>query len=173
MKRKILFFVFVSVSLLGKSQIPVTDAAANTNLITTVMTLGQQLTTLIEQKNKLDESLDFMRKVNSKITTAKSISYILERQKNLSERCTEIIRQPNLSQSTLLTLTATVENISSNNRRLLQLTQTLLTSSVKMNDAERLSALRDIEKSIEQDEKRLYKCSSVLREYGTLKRLLK
>lgn len=158
---------------IATAQLPVTDVAANTNLIATVTTLGNQLTTLIEQKNKLDESLDFMRKVNTKITTAQSIRYISERQIRLSRQCTKLLKESGLSAEGMLSLTTTVESISSNNRRLIQLTTSLLSTNVKMNDAERLTALRDIEKSIIEDEKKIYKCSNVIREYQRLKNLLK
>lgn len=173
MKKLLITLLSVIAVLQVKAQIPVTDVAANTNLIATIATLGEQLTTLIEHKNKLDESLDFMRKLNTNITTAKSVKYIAERQIDLSKKCSKLMKTEGLSPEGMLTLTTTVESVSSNNRRLIQLTNSLLSSGVKMNDAERLNALRDIEKSIIEDEKKINKCSYLIREYQSLKNLLK
>lgn len=173
MKKYIFFSILFFSTIRLLAQIPVTDAASNATQMQSLAQIIQQVSVLNEQKNKLDESLDFMRKVNSKISQAQSIRYIIERQKRLSEQCVEIIKSPNLSSSTLLTLTSSVESISSNNRRLLELTNTVLSIDAKMNDAERLAALQNIEDRIKEDEKKIHSISSLLREYNILKRLLK
>lgn len=165
--------MLVTLSLKVYSQIPVTDVAANTNLITTVVTLGQQLTTLMEQKKLLDESIDFMRKINNTVTNAKLVGNILERQRHLSDKCIELVKTEDLSANSALTLTTTVETITNNNIRMIDLSQRLLSSNLKMNDSERLTMLKDIEKDLREDEKKIYKLSALIREYRTLKNLLK
>lgn len=49
----------------------------------------------------------------------------------------------------------------------------ILSSSVKMNDAERLNALNDIERKMREDEQKIYKLSSLLNNYQSLKNMLK
>lgn len=173
MKKLLLITLSLVLSAQLYSQIPVTDAAANTNLIATVSTLGQQLTTLMEQKDRLDESLDFMRKINRNVTDAKLVYSILERQKILSTKCIELMNSQKLSENTVLTLTTTVETITNNNIRMIDLTERLLTSNLKMNDAERLTLLKTIEDDLREDERKVYKLSSIIREYSNLKKLLK
>lgn len=172
---KKLFLIVIGLSLISRisSQIPVTDAAANANLVTTVTTLGKQFTTLVEQKNRLDESLDFMRKINRNVSDAKMVYNILDRQRNLSDKCIELVKTQDLSANTALTLTTTVEAITNNNIRMIDLSQRLLSTGLKMNDSERLMLLKEIEKDLREDEKRIYKLSSLIREYRTLKNLLK
>lgn len=173
MKKFSIIIMLVTLSLKVYSQIPVTDVAANTNLITTVVTLGQQLTTLMEQKKLLDESIDFMRKINNTVTNAKLVGNILERQRHLSDKCIELVKTEDLSANSALTLTTTVETITNNNIRMIDLSQRLLSSNLKMNDSERLTMLKDIEKDLREDEKKIYKLSALIREYRTLKNLLK
>lgn len=173
MKKLLLITLSLVLSAQLYSQIPVTDAAANTNLIATVSTLGQQLKTLMEQKDMLDESLDFMRKINRNVTDAKLVYSILERQKILSTKCIELMNSQKLSENSVLTLTTTVETITNNNIRMIDLTDRLLTSHLKMNDAERLTLLKTIEDDLREDERKVYKLSSIIREYSNLKKLLK
>ena len=173
MKKLLLITLSLVLSAKLYSQIPVTDAAANTNLIATVSTLGQQLKTLMEQKDMLDESLDFMRKINRNVTDAKLVYSILERQKILSTKCIELMNSQKLSENSVLTLTTTVETITNNNIRMIDLTDRLLTSHLKMNDAERLTLLKTIEDDLREDERKVYKLSSIIREYSNLKKLLK
>lgn len=173
MKRVHLILLLTVLTFKTYAQIPVTDVAANTNLITTVATLGQQLTTLMEQKKLLDESINFMRNINSTVTNAKLVANILERQKSLSEKCIELVRTEDLSANSALTLTTTVETITNNNLRTIDLSQRLLSSNLKMNDSERLTLLKNLEKDLREDEKKIYKLSALIREYRTLKNLLK
>lgn len=49
----------------------------------------------------------------------------------------------------------------------------ILSSTVKMNDAERLTALNDIEKKMKEDEQTVYKLSSLLSSYESIKSMLK
>lgn len=173
MKKFSIIIILAILSLKVYSQIPVTDVAANTNLITTVATLGQQLTTLMEQKKLLDESINFMKNINSTVTNAKLVANILERQRSLSNKCIELVKTEDLSANSALTLTTTVETITNNNLRTIDLSQRLLSSNLKMNDSERLTMLKDIEKDLREDEKKIYKLSALIREYRTLKNLLK
>ena len=62
--------------------------------------------------------------------------------------------------------------ITSNNGRLISLVKSVLSTSLRMNDAERLALLRDIEKQTEQDERNIWKINRLVGEYETLKRAL-
>ena len=56
------------------------------------------------------------------------------------------------------------------NRRLIQLSRTSLSTSVKMNDAERLSTLQNIEKQTLEEERKIAKISQIISQYERLKR---
>ncbi len=135
--------------------------------------LQKQVTVLSEQKGLLDESLDLMRKVNTNISNSITVKYILERQIKLSDSCLEIIGKHELSSSTAQTLISSIGQIMSNNSRMITLSRMILSSSVKMNDAERLNALNDIERKMREDEQKIYKLSSLLNNYQSLKNMLK
>ena len=77
-----------------------------------------------------------------------------------------------MKSSTLSSLTSCVGQIVSNNGRLISLVKSVLSTSLRMNDAERLALLRDIEKQTEQDERNIWKINRLVSEYETLKRAL-
>ena len=77
-----------------------------------------------------------------------------------------------MKSSTLSSLTSCVGQIVSNNGRLISLVKSVLSTSLRMNDAERLALLRDIEKQTEQDERNIWKINRLVGEYETLKRAL-
>lgn len=135
--------------------------------------LQKQVTILSDQKSKLDESLDFMRKVNTTISNSVTVKNIMERQIRLSDMCVDIIGKHELSAQSAQTLMSSIAQIMSNNSRMITLSRTILSSSVKMNDAERLNALNDIERKMREDEQTIYKLSSLLNGYQSIKSMLK
>lgn len=74
---------------------------------------------------------------------------------------------------TLQTLTGSIEQIMAGNRRLIQLSRTILSTSVRMNDAERLSTLQNIEKQTLEEERKIARISQVINQYERLKRALR
>ena len=56
---------------------------------------------------------------------------------------------------------------------MITLSKMILSTSVKMNDAERLNALTEIEKEMKEEEQKIYKLSSILSNYDAIKRMLK
>lgn len=74
-----------------------------------------------------------------------------------------------LNSSTLQTLTGSIEQIMAGNRRLIQLSRTILSTSVRMNDAERLSTLQNIEKQTLEEERKIARISQVINQYERLK----
>ena len=68
---------------------------------------------------------------------------------------------------------ASIAEILSNNNRMITLSKMILSTSVKMNDAERLNALTEIEKEMKEEEQKIYKLSSILSNYDAIKRMLK
>ena len=78
-----------------------------------------------------------------------------------------------MNSSTLQTLTGSIEQIMAGNRRLIQLSRTILSTSVRMNDAERLSTLQNIEKQTLEEERKIARISQVINQYERLKRALR
>lgn len=124
--------------------------------------LQKQVSLLNEQKSRLDESLDLMRKVNTTISNSVTVKNIMERQLNLSNMCIEIVSKYELGPKSAQTLTTSIAQILANNRKMISLFKMILSPNVKMNDAERLNALTEVEKDMREEEKKLYKFSSLL-----------
>lgn len=59
------------------------------------------------------------------------------------------------------------------NRRLIQLSRTILSTSVRMNDAERLSTLQNIERQTLEEERKIARISQVINQYERLKMALR
>lgn len=128
---------------------------------------------LKEQKSLLDESLDMLRKVNSVVSDCETTRYIIERQARLSKKCVDLLSGKQLNSSTLQTLSGSIEQIMAGNRRLIQLSRTILSTSVRMNDAERLATLQNIEKQTLEEERKIARISQVISQYEQLKRALR
>lgn len=117
--------------------------------VLSVQQLKNTVSSLREQKKILDESLDYMRKVNATVSNSMTVKYLIERQLKLSTECGKLLGRAGKSGMKSSTL-----------------------SSLRMNDAERLALLRDIEKQTEQDERNIWKINRLVSEYETLKRAL-
>ena len=59
-----------------------------------------------------------------------------------------------------------------NNTRLISLSRTILSTSVKMNDSERLAVLQEIERQTIEQERKVSKVSRIISQYERLKRNL-
>ena len=95
----------------------------------------------------------------------------MERQLNLSNMCIEIVSKYELGPKSAQTLTTSIAQILANNRKMISLFQMILSPNVKMNDAERLNALTEVEKDMREEEKKLYKFSSLLNQYEQFQKL--
>lgn len=157
----------------ANAQWAVADAPNLAQNVKNYAELQKQVTILSDQKSKLDESLDFMRKVNTTISNSVTVKNIMERQIRLSDMFVDIIGKHELSAQSAQTLMSSIAQIMSNNSRMITLSRTILSSSVKMNDAERLNALNDIERKMREDEQTIYKLSSLLNGYQSIKSMLK
>lgn len=78
-----------------------------------------------------------------------------------------------LSTSTLQTLTSSLDLVMLNNTRLISLSRTIFSTSVKMNDSERLAVLQEIERQTIEQERKVSKVSRIISQYERLKRNLR
>lgn len=78
-----------------------------------------------------------------------------------------------LGTSTLQTLTSSLDLVMLNNTRLISLSRTILSTSVKMNDSERLAVLQEIERQTIEQERKVSKVSRIISQYERLKRALR
>lgn len=159
----------------ARAQWIVSDPENTYQGILSVQQLKNTVSSLKEQKKVLDESLDYLRKVNTTVSNSMTVKYLIERQLKLSTECGTLLTRAGkagMKSSTLSALTANVGQITSNNGRLISLVKSILSTSLRMNDAERLTLLRDIEKQTEQDERNIWKINRLVGEYETLKRAL-
>lgn len=170
MKKLFLSLIVLMAAATASAQWQVTDLGNLKQSYENFKQLQKQVGYLKEQKNKLDESLDLMRKVNSVVSDCETTRYIIERQARLSQKCVDLVSGKQLNSSTLQTLTGSIEQIMAGNRRLIQLSRTILSTSVKMNDAERLSTLQNIEKQTLEEERKIAKISQIISQYERLKR---
>lgn len=173
MKKIFLSLFVLLLSLQLHAQFAVADAPNLAQNLKNYVELQKQVDLLTDQKGKLDEGLDMMRKVNSTIGNSVTAKNIMERQINLSNMCIEIVAKHELGPKSAQTLTTSIAQILSNNRKMLSLSKMILSPTVKMNDAERLRALNDIDKEMKEEEQKLYKFSSLLNQYEQLQKLFK
>lgn len=157
MKNLLIALLVLSLSQHLHAQWAVADAPNLSQNIKNFAELKKQVDLLKEQRSKLDEGLDMMRKVNTTIGNSVTVKNIMERQIRLSNMCVDIVGKHELSSQTAQTLMASIAEI----------------TSVKMNDAERLNALTEIEKEMKEEEQKIYKLSSILSNYDAIKRMLK
>lgn len=174
-KTLILGLMALLLSGTARAQWIVSDPENTYQGILSVQQLKNTVSSLKEQKKVLDESLDYLRKVNTTVSNSMTVKYLIERQLKLSTECGTLLTRAGkagMKSSTLSALTANVGQITSNNGRLIRLVKSILSTSLRMNDAERLTLLRDIEKQTEQDERNIWKINRLVGEYETLKRAL-
>ena len=112
-------------------------------------------------------------KVNSVISSCETAKSIIERQGRLSEKCIDLVTNKKLGTSTLQTLTSSLDLVMLNNTRLISLSRTILSTSVKMNDSERLAVLQEIERQTIEQERKVSKVSRIISQYERLKRNLR
>lgn len=173
MKKLFLSLIVMMTAATASAQWAVTDAGNLSQNLKNFKELQKQVGYLQQQKKLLDESLDMMRKVNSVVSDCETTQYIIERQARLSQKCVDLLSGKQLNPSTLQTLTGSIEQIMAGNRRLIQLSRTILSTSVRMNDAERLSTLQNIEKQTLEEERKIARISQVINQYERLKRALR
>lgn len=173
MKKLLIALLVLSLSLQLHAQWAVADAPNLAQNVKNYVELQKQVNILTDQKSKLDEGLDMMRKVNTTIGNSVTVKNIMERQIRLSTMCVEIVGKHELGPKSAETLTTTIAQILSNNSRMISLSQMILSTDVKMNDAERLNALNEIDKEMKEEEQKLYKFASILNQYEQIQRLFK
>lgn len=79
--------------------------------VLSVQQLKNTVSSLREQKKILDESLDYMRKVNATVSNSMTVKYLIERQLKLSTECGKLLGRAGKSgmkSSTLSSLTSCV-----------------------------------------------------------------
>lgn len=173
MKKLFLSLIVMMAAATASAQWAVTDAGNLSQNLKNFKELQKQVGYLQQQKKLLDESLDMLRKVNSVVSDCETTRYIIEHQARLSKKCVDLLSGKQLNSSTLQTLSGSIEQIMSGNRRLIQLSRTILSTSVRMNDAERLSTLQNIERQTLEEERKIAKISQVISQYEQLKRALR
>lgn len=172
MKKLLLSMLVLMTAATASAQWAVADAPNLAQNVKNFSELQKQVGYLKEQKDRLDETLDMMRKVNSVISSCETAKSIIERQGRLSEKCIDRDEQK-LGTSTLQTLTSSLDLVMLNNTRLISLSRTILSTSVKMNDSERLAVLQEIERQTIEQERKVSKVSRIISQYERLKRALR
>ena len=84
-----------------------------------------------------------------------------------------MVTNKKLGTSTLQTLTSSLDLVMLNNTRLISLSRTILSTSVKMNDSERLAVLQEIGRQTIEQERKVSKVSRIISQYERLKRNLR
>ena len=172
MKKLLLSMLVLMTAATASAQWAVADAPNLAQNVKNFSELQKQVGYLKEQKDRL-ETLDMMRKVNSVISSCETAKSIIERQGRLSEKCIDLVTNKKLGTSTLQTLTSSLDLVMLNNTRLISLSRTILSTSVKMNDSERLAVLQEIERQTIEQERKVSKVSRIISQYERLKRNLR
>lgn len=109
MKKLLLSILVLMTAATASAQWAVADAPNLAQNVKNFSELQKQVGYLKEQKDRLDETLDMMRKVNSVISSCETAKSIIERQGRLSEKCIDLVTNKKLGTSTLQTLTSSLD----------------------------------------------------------------
>lgn len=172
MKKLLLSILVLMTAATASAQWAVADAPNLAQNVKNFSELQKQVGYLKEQKDRLDETLDMMRKVNSVISSCETAKSIIERQGRLSEKCIDLVTNKKLGTSTP-DAHIQPDLVMLNNTRLISLSRTILSTSVKMNDSERLAVLQEIERQTIEQERKVSKVSRIISQYERLKRNLR
>lgn len=160
MKRLIFILTILMVTFTSiKAQFAVVDASniAQSKLINSK--LLDQSKILSDQRSKLDESLDLMRKVNNTVRNALTVKELIQRNINLTQSCMDLLKDlDGLDTGMLVTISSCVETIMANNANLLSTSQTILSNDLKMSDYERLTFITNLEERTRKEQEKLSVC---------------
>lgn len=95
MKKLLLSMLVLMTAATASAQWAVADAPNLAQNVKNFSELQKQVGYLKEQKDRLDETLDMMRKVNSVISSCETAKSIIERQGRLSEKCIDLVTNKN------------------------------------------------------------------------------
>lgn len=98
MKKLLLSMLVLMTAATASAQWAVADAPNLAQNVKNFSELQKQVGYLKEQKDRLDETLDMMRKVNSVISSCETAKSIIERQGRLSEKCIDLVTNKKLRQ---------------------------------------------------------------------------
>ena len=97
MKKLLLSMLVLMTAATASAQWAVADAPNLAQNVKNFSELQKQVGYLKEQKDRLDETLDMMRKVNSVISNCETAKSIIERQGRLSEKCIDPVSYTHLT----------------------------------------------------------------------------
>lgn len=154
MKKVLFSLLFISVTIFSHAQIPVTDAAANTNMTINqainAVTWGNQLTELLNQSKVLTTTLEYVQKVSSAVRDAAYAKDLIERQKDIVSACDRVMNEhKGLSANKIKALSQNLSALLTANNSLISLVSSTLTSKFKMDDAGRMQLMKNVKE--EQD----------------------
>ena len=159
MKRVILMTVMMMTLLSARAQMAVVDVGNIAQGTAANVKLASQIKELIEQGKKLDESLDFMRKVAAGIRNVAAVKELAERNVRLTRDCTSLLKEvDSLDPGLASSVSRTVESILSNNATILSLSTQVLSTNLKMNDNERLQTLTLLAEKMRVQQRNLALC---------------
>lgn len=149
-----LFIILIFATSTIKAQIPVTDAAANSNTtlnqIVNYSTWTKQLQNAITQSNILTTTLKYVQSVSSAVRDISYTKELISRQGKIVKMCSSILKRPRINDKTYRSLSSNVSSILATNNQLISLASSSLTGKFKMNDSERMKMLQDITKEQNQ-----------------------
>ena len=180
--RKLLFIAMMFfIPIFGYAQFTVTDPGnlaamvkQMDEMVKQTGELGKQSKSLLENRNLLQTSVNFVQKVNDKLRSAKYARQVLSDQVSLVTNCSRTIN--NLNKNPLYNIQSTcstVETILLKNQYLTELLAKVLSPEMKMNDAERLDALMKIEEKTAALNKELQSIETAARVGNEMMNLLK
>lgn len=173
MKRILLILCCIASMTTIKAQWAVTDAPALAQAKMEFDQLKDQHRTLVQQKDKLDETLNFMKEVNSLLYKLDTVKNLYEREKRLSKQCQDIISNADgLNVNVMSQFTSTMGSILTNSTRIVKMTRTILSKDLKMNDSERLQMLKKMEEELIEEEKKAYTVNNILNQYNIARKMI-
>lgn len=154
MKKLLFSLLLLCLVFCVHAQIPVTDAAANTNMtinqVINAATWTNQLNELLSQSKVLTTTLSYVQKVSSAVRDVAYAKDIMERQKFIVTASEKLLKDHNgLSANKIKALSNNISSLLSTNNSLITLVSSTLTSKFKMDDSGRMQLMKNVKE--EQD----------------------
>lgn len=131
---------------------PLNTAQGIINAGNTASTVNQ----MVENVKKLQTTLDYVQKVSATVKRARMFKDLIDRQNRLNGYCLETLEDArSLKLGDMDRMASSIQGVITGNAAVIELTAGILSSDLKMNDAERIGQLDGCMEELERQEKEL------------------
>ena len=174
MKRLYFLIAILTICISVNAQLVVTDPLNTAQGVINALNTGSTVAQTIEQVKKLQTALDYVQKVSNTVRNIRMYKDLVDRQNRLNKNCLDTLEKAqDMKLQNISQMTSSVQSVIRNNASIISLTQTILTSDLKMNDAERIEQLDNCLVQVQEQEAQLSKIRQIMSHTETISNNLK